>query len=168
MAQSDGAAVDVQLVLVKAQSLADCDGLSCECLVGLDQIHIINGQAGLCHDLLGGSDGAETHDLRLDACQSTCDPSSQRLDAQLLSLLLAHDDQSSSAIVDSGRVASGHDAVLGEGGLQGAQLLDRGQTGAFIGIEHGVALLALDDNRNDLVLESAVLDGLVSLQLAVV
>ena len=38
----------------------------------------------------------------------------------------------------------------------------------YTSIEHGVALLALDDNRNDLVLEGAVLDGLVSLQLAVV
>ena len=35
-------------------------------------------------------------------------------------------------------------------------------------IEHGIALLALDDNRNNLILESTVLDGLVSLQLAVV
>ena len=67
-----------------------------------------------------------------------------------------------------GRVAGGHDAVLGESRLQGAQLLNRGQTGAFIGIEHGVALLALDDNRNDLILERAVLNGLVSLDLAVV
>ena len=38
VAQSDRAAVDVQLVLIEAQSLADCDGLCCECLVGLDQI----------------------------------------------------------------------------------------------------------------------------------
>ena len=168
MAQSDCAAVDVQLVLIEAQSLADCDGLCCECLVGLDQVHISNGQAGLSHDLLGSSDGAKTHDLRLDACQSTCDPGSQRLHAQLLGLLFAHDDQSSCAIVDSGGVCSGDDAVLGEGGLQLCQHFGSAQTGAFIGIEHGIALLALDDNRNDLILESTILDGLVSLQLAVV
>ena len=166
--QSDCAAVDVQLVLIKAQSLADSDGLCCECLVGLDQIHISNGHAGLGHDLLGSSDGAQTHDLGLNACQSTGDPGCQRLHAQLLSLLLAHDDQSSSAVVDGGRVTSGDDAVFGEGGLQLCQNLGSAQTGALIGIEHGVALLALDDNRNDLVLEGAVLDGLVSLQLAVV
>ena len=147
--QSDCAAVDVQLVLIEAQSLADSDGLCCECLVGLDQIHIGNGHAGLGHDLLGSSDGAQTHDLGLNACQSTGDPGCQRLHAQLLSLLLAHDDQSSSAVVDGGRVTSGDDAVFGEGGLQLCQNLGSAQTGTLIGIEHGVALLALDDNRND-------------------
>ena len=168
MAQSDGAAVDIQLILIEAQSLADSDGLCCEGLVCLDQIHISNAHAGLSHDLLGSSDGAQTHDLGLNACQSTCDPGSQRLHAQLLGLLLAHDDQSSSAVVDGRGVCSSHDAVLGESGLQLCQHFRSAQTGAFIGIEHGVALLALDHNRNDLVLESAVLDGLVSLQLAVV
>ena len=168
MAQSDCAAVDVDLVHIKVQSLADGHRLCCEGLVCLDQVHIGNGQAGLCHDLLGCSDGAQTHDFGLNTGQSTSDPGCQRGDAQLLGLLLAHHDQSSSAVVDCGRVAGGHDAVLGEGGLQSAQLLDRGQTGAFIGIEHGVALLALDDNGNDLVLEGTVLDGLVCLDLAVV
>ena len=168
MAQSDGTAVDVHLAHIEVQSLADSHRLCSKCLVGLNQVHISNGQASLCHDLLGCCDGAQTHDLRLNTGQSASDPGCQRLNAQFLGLFLAHDDQSSSTVVDGGRVACGHDAVLGESGLQGCQLLDRGQTGAFIGIEHGVALLTLDDNRNDLVLESAVLDGLVSLDLAVV
>ena len=168
VAQSNCAAIDVHLAHIEVQSLADSHRLSCKCLVGLDQIHVSNGQAGLGHDLLGSRDGAQAHDFRLNACQSTCNPGSQRLHAQLLGLLLAHDDQSSSTIVDGGRVAGGDDAVLGESGLQLCQHLGSAQTGAFIGIEHGVALLALDDNRNDLVLEGAVLDGLVSLQLAVV
>ena len=168
VAQSNCAAVDVHLAHIKVQSLADSHRLSSKCLVGLDQIHVSNSQAGLSHDLLGSSDGAQAHDFGLNACQSTGDPGSQRLHAQLLSLLLAHDDQSSSAVIDGGRVAGGHDAVLGESGLQLCQHFRSAQTGAFISIEHGVALLALDHNGNDLVLESAVLDGLVSLQLAVV
>ncbi len=52
------AAVDVQLALVEVQSLADGNRLRGKGLVGLDQIHVVDGQAGLGHDLLGGGDGA--------------------------------------------------------------------------------------------------------------
>ena len=52
MAQRNSAAVDVQLALVEVQSLADGNRLSSESLVGLDQIHVVHGQAGLGHDLL--------------------------------------------------------------------------------------------------------------------
>ena len=156
MAQSDSAAVDVQLLLVEVQSLANSHRLSSESLVGLDQIHVVDGQAGLGHDLLGGGDGAQTHDLGLNTSQSTGDPGSQRLNAQLLGLLLAHDDQSSSAVVDGGGVSSGDDAVLLEAGLQLSQNFHGAQAGTFIGIKHGVALLTLDDNGDDLILESTV------------
>ena len=165
MAQRNSAAVDVQLALVEVQSLADGNRLSGKSLVGLDQIHVVHGQAGLGHDLLGGGDGAQAHDLGLNTGQSTGDPGSQRLNAQLLGLLLAHDDQSSSAVVDGGGVGGGDDAVLLEAGLQLAQNLHGAHAGAFVGIKHGVALLALDDNGNDLVLESAVGNSLGGLLL---
>ena len=57
---------------------------------------------------------------------------------------------------------------LVKAGFRVPRLLHGGQTGAFIGIEHDVALLALDDDGDDLVLECAGLDGLVGLDLAVV
>ena len=168
MAQSDSAAVDVQLLLVEVQSLADCNRLCSESLVGLDQIHVVDSQAGLCHNLLGGGDGAQAHDLRLNTGQSTGDPGSQRLNAQLLGLLLAHDDQSGSAVVDGGGVGGGDDAVLLEAGLQLAQHFHAAQAGTFIGIEHGIALLALDDNGDDLIFESAIGDSLSSLFLRMI
>ena len=81
---------------------------------------------------------------------------------------LAHDDQSGGAVVDGGGVAGRDLAVLLEGGAQLGEHFRRAQAGAFVGIKDDVALLVLDGDGNDLVLEGAFLDGLLSLQLAVV
>ena len=159
--QSDGAAVDVQLLFGDLQLSADCDRLRGERFVRFEQIDVVYGQAGLVQRLLGSGDGADAHDGGIDACGSVGDDLAQRGDAQFCGLFSAHDDQSRRGVVDAGSVGCGHFAVLLEGGLQLGHLLEgSAELGIFVGIEDdGVALLLGDDHGNDLVLELAGLDG---------
>ena len=53
VAQSDGAAVDVDLAHVEVQLTGHSDGLSSESLVGLDQVDVLDGHAGLSHSVRG-------------------------------------------------------------------------------------------------------------------
>ena len=146
--------------------MRDGQALGSERFVGLDQIHIGDGQAGLFHDLAGGGHGAHAHDGGIDAAQRTGDPGGHGGDAQFLGLLLAHDDQRGGAVVDGGSVAGGDFAVLLEGGAQLGQDFRRAQAGTFVGVKDDVALLVLDDHGHDLVLERAGLDGSLGLGLA--
>ncbi len=65
--QSDGAAVDVDLAHIKVQLTSHSDGLSGKGLVGLDQIHILDLQAGLLHSLTGSGHRTHAHDLGIHA-----------------------------------------------------------------------------------------------------
>ena len=72
----------------------------------------------------------------------------------------AHQHQRRGAVVDAGGVAGRHRAGLGEGRAQLAQRLGRDAgLGVLVGIDHHVALAALDGDRDDLVLELAGLHG---------
>ena len=64
VADGDGAAVDVDLGHVEFQLTGNRDGLGGKGLVGLDEVHILDGQAGLLHGLAGSGDGAGAHDPR--------------------------------------------------------------------------------------------------------
>ena len=64
VAQRDGAAVDVDLAHVEVQLTGHSDGLSGKGLVGLDQVDVVDGQAGLGHSGTGGRHGANAHPRR--------------------------------------------------------------------------------------------------------
>src|SRR5262245_29458300 len=66
MPDGDGAAIDVDLVGVPAQTLVDGASLGRERLVGLDQVEVLDAPAGLLQGLLGGGDRSRTHDRRID------------------------------------------------------------------------------------------------------
>ena len=154
MSQSDGSAVHVQLIHVDAQFLANSHGLSGKRLIRLDQIEVINGHSGLCHNLLRGSYRSDSHDGRIHARKRSGNPGSHGGNAQFLRLLLAHHDHGSRAVVDSGGIGSGHDTVLLERRTELRDALFRGsRTGTFIFIENNGFLLLLHFNGNDLVVE---------------
>ena len=156
MSQSDGSAVHVQLIHVDAQFLANSHGLSGKRLVRLDQIEVINGHSGLCHNLLRGSYRSDSHDSRIHTCKRSGNPGSHGSYAQLLRLLLAHHDHGSSAVVDSGGIGCGHDTVLLECGTKLRDALLRGsRTGAFILIENDGFFFLLYLNRDNLVIKLA-------------
>ena len=161
MAQSDCAAVYVNLVHIKAKGLVYSSSLSSKCLVGLDQVEVSNGQTCTGQSLTGGLDRAYAHDGRIAAYRTPGTNLSQRLQAVCLYELLGSDDHSSACIVDAGSVACGYGAaVLLECRTQLAEDLQSGvRLYVLVGIKDNGFLLLLNFDRNDLVLEAAVSDS---------
>ena len=164
MAQSDSTAVGVQLLIyIDAQFLTNCYGLCCECFVSLDDIEVFDLHTGLSHYLLGRSYRADTHNLGTNTSQSACYESSHRLNAQLLSLLFAHNNDSCCTVVDTGSVTCGNEST-GIDGTKLSQTFDgRTMTRAFIGIEYDGLFFLLNFYGNDLCLEGTVLLSFFSL-----
>jgi hypothetical protein len=68
VAEGDGAAVDVGLLAVEAELLLDREVLRGEGLVDLDEVHLVERELGARGgQRLDRRDGADAHDLRLDA-----------------------------------------------------------------------------------------------------
>ena len=190
----DGAAVHVDLGHIKLQLAGNCDGLGGKRLVGLDQVQILDGQAGLGHSLAGGGDGAGAHDLGIHAALAPGNDLKQRLQAILLHSFLGSQDDGGGAVVDAGSVGGGdalnllivvrgrhvggleghlhlvQRAVVGvcERALQGAHLLQSGVTGIFVHLKLHSLLFLLDHDGNNFILETAGLDGGQGLLLGVV
>ena len=165
MSEGDGSAVYIELVKVKAQLFSYGYGLSRKRLIGLDKVEIGNLIAGLCADLFGSGNRADTHNLGTNAGKSASDPGCHGLNTKLLSLLLAHYNDSCSAVIYSGSISCGNHAV----GIDGTKLCKafygRARSRSFIGIKYYGLLLLFDLNRNDLLLEGSVLDGCAGLLL---
>ena len=182
MADGNRAAVDVDLAHVEAELTGNSDGLGREGFVGLDEVDIVDGQAGLLHGLTGSGHGADAHDLRVDAALAPADELGHGLEVVLLHGLAGSEDDGGSAVVDAGGVTGGDalDVLLGigfvdAGGLEGvddlvlnalgadgeraAQLGKTlgGGTGAgeLILLELDDLLLDLDGNGNDLGIKAA-------------
>ena len=117
VADGDGAAVDVDLAHVEVQLTGDSDGLRGEGFVGLDEVDIVDGQAGLGHGLTGGGHGADAHDLGVDAALAPADELGHGLEVVLLHGLAGGEDDGGSAVVDAGGVAGGDalDVLVGIG-----------------------------------------------------
>ena len=69
MSECDGAAVDVELVHIKAKIVSHCYGLSRKGLVCLDQVEIADRVTALLHSLAGSRYRADAHDAGLYACR---------------------------------------------------------------------------------------------------
>ena len=161
VAQGDGAAVDVHLAHVKAQFPGHGNALRGKGLVGLDQVHVGDGLAGLGQRLGRGRGRADAHDLRVHAGRGVAGQPGHGGDAEFLRLVRGHDDDDRRAVVDARGVGRGHLAVLAEGGPQPGDLLHGGARGVvFVRVEQlRVALALRDRHGHDLVLEAAGRDG---------
>ena len=122
VADGDGAAVDVDLAHVEVQLTGDGDGLRGEGFVGLDEVDVLDGHAGLGHGLTGGGNGADAHDLGIDAALAPADELRHGLEAILLDGLAGGENDGGSAVVDAGGVAGGHALNV----LAGIRLMDLG------------------------------------------
>ena len=182
VADGDRAAVDVDLAHVEAELTGNSDGLGREGFVGLDEVDIVDGQAGLLHGLTGSGHGADAHDLRVDAALAPADELGHGLEVVLLHGLAGSEDDGGSAVVDAGGVTGGDalDVLLGigfvdAGGLEGVDDLvlnalgADGERAAQLGKTLGggtgageLILLELDDllldlhgDGNDLIVKTA-------------
>ncbi len=123
MAQRDGAAVDVDLAHVKLQLARHGDGLGGESLVGLDQINVLDGNAGLFHGLTGSGDGAHAHDLGIHAALPPANELGHGLQAVFLHSLAGGQHDGGRAVVDAGGGSSGDaGSALVVGFLRAGQL----------------------------------------------
>src|SRR5947208_3566330 len=166
VADGDGAAVDVDLVGIPAEPLVDGAGLRREGLVGLDQVEVLDGPAGLLQRLLGGGDRPRAHDRGVDAGVRPRDDAGERGDAPLLRLLQRHEHDRRRAVVDAAGAARRDRAVLVEGRAElGKRLVSYAVLDELVVGEHGLALARLDDDGDDLVLELAGLLGVLRLVL---
>ena len=67
MAEGDGAAVDVELVVGDAELLLDVDRLAAEGLVDLEDVDVVDREVVLGEQLLDRRERADAHDRRVDA-----------------------------------------------------------------------------------------------------
>ena len=70
VAEGDGAAVDVQLVVADAELAGGGHHLGGERLVDLDEVDVIDGHAGPAQRLADGLDRAEAHDLGIEGAHA--------------------------------------------------------------------------------------------------
>ena len=114
-----------------------------ERLVDLEQVDVVDGQAGLGQHLLGGRDRTGEHHHRVDAGEGEGVEPGPRAEAELVGLLLAHDQHGGGAVGDLRGVAGGDLAVGLERRLQVGERLDGGAgADALVG---GDELVGLDD-----------------------
>ncbi len=156
MAERNGAAMDIYLGRIPAEALVDRASLRRECLVGLDQVEIVDAPSRQLQRFLRGRDRARAHDRRVDADGGPGDDARQRLDAAFLGALGRHQNDCRGAVIDAGGIAGGDRAVLLESGPKSGQRFDRGvRLRMLVGIDHDLAFTGLDGDRHDLVGESA-------------
>ena len=122
------------------------DGLSGKGLVGLHQVHVLDGQAGLLQSLTGSGHGAHAHDLGIHAALAPADELGHGLQTVLLHSLAGGQHDGGSAVVDAGGVGGGDTlgalvgSILCAGDLKGVYHLRIGGLGT-----HGERTLQLGD-----------------------
>ena len=167
MSECDRTAVGIKLLVnIDTEILADCNRLSRKCLVGFDDIEVLDLISGLSHSLACSRNGTDTHDSGINACKSACNEGSHRLNTEFLSLLFAHNNHSCRTVVDTRCITCGYESV----GIYRTELCKSFYcgtlTGTFIRIKYNNFFLLLNFHRNYLFLELAVLDSSAGLELA--
>ena len=138
--QGDSAAVDVDLAHVEVQLACHSDGLCGERLICLDQIDVIDGQAGLCQSGTGSGNGTDAHDLGIDTALAPADQLRHGLQTVLGNRLAGSQHDGGSAVIDAGSVGSGH-ALL-------ALILGFLSAGHLEGVDHfGIGGFGADGER---------------------
>ena len=77
----------------------------------IDEVDIVDGQAGLLHGLTGSGHGADAHDLRVDAALAPADELGHGLEVVLGNRLAGSENDSGSAVVDAGSIGRRHRAA---------------------------------------------------------
>ena len=101
MAQCDGTAVGVELLIGKAQFFLYCYGLCGKGFICFDYVEIFDLISCLVHYLLGSHYGADAHDSGIASAQGSCHECSHRLYTQFLSLFFAHYDYCGCTVIDT-------------------------------------------------------------------
>ena len=99
MAQGDGAAVNVDLLAVPFEQLADGQRLDGKGLVGFDQIHLVQRPAGALQRLAAGAHRADAHHRRVDPGDRRADNARQHRQPKLVRFIDAHQQDRRSAVV---------------------------------------------------------------------
>ncbi len=172
VAVGDGAAVDVDLLehllLAHPEDRAGADdGHRREGLVDLDEFEIVDRQVVLLENLLDRQPGHRGDVLRGLGDLGVVEDREQRLQAEGLGLLGAHEHAHVAAVVDARGVAGRHAAGLaGDGALvveHGRKLGEAFQGGAgprsLVLVEDDNVLALLDLHGEDLLVEPACLHG---------
>src|SRR5690606_33428259 len=97
-----------------------------EGLVDLDEADVVHGQAVAGEQLLGGRDGADTHDLGVHSGEREVDQAHLDGQAEFRGDVFGGEDRPGGTVVEARGVARGHAAVRAERGLQGGQRLHGG------------------------------------------
>lgn len=167
MTHSDGTSEGVDLVDVQVKVLNAHDGLGSESLVELEDIDILDLDAGLLASSGNSVSRADTHDARRAANDGGGDVLAGDGETETLSSLALHQEDSGGTVRDLGGVTAGGGTTesglklgkgLGSGALTDTLIL--GDNDLLL-----VTLLVLDHglNGNDLAVELALLLGLGSL-----
>src|SRR5205809_904576 len=109
MAEGDGAAVDIELRLVDAELLGNGEDLAGEGLVDLDQIDVVQGEAGALQRDLRGRNRADAHDVRIAAGDAPGDDAAEGL--LVSGVFGGSDGDHGGAVDDAAGVAGGDEAV---------------------------------------------------------
>ena len=94
------------------ESLTAGEHLRCERLVDLDDVHVLEVEAGALQRLLRSRHRPEAHDARSDACDAGRDDARPRLSTGLVARIAARDEQRCCAVVDARGIAGCRHAVL--------------------------------------------------------
>ena len=170
VAEGDGTALGVDLLLGDAQLVDAPDALRGEGLVDLEDVDVVLGDAGLLKRDGDGLPGTDTHEQGLDAHHAGGDVLADDLLAQTLGGRTLHEQHGGGTVGDLRGVARVDGAVLGEGRADLAQRLG-GDAGAdaVVSLDGDGLLLAalgigpLDLQGGDLRVEQAGLLGRESL-----
>ena len=90
MTERDRPAVDVEPIEVEAELPVTRQDLSRERFVELDQIDVVQAEAGLIQELSNRRDGSDAHDGGVDAGGGVADDARHRLDTERRGLVFAH------------------------------------------------------------------------------
>ena len=123
MAEGDGTAVDVQLVVVDTHLVGAGQHLGGERLVDLDEVDVPDGQARPVQGLTDRLDGTQTHDLRIQSRHPGGYDPGQRGHAQFSGPGVAHHHHRGGPVVERAGVTSGDRAVGAEHRAELAHLL---------------------------------------------
>ena len=93
------------LLRVEPQLADHLEALRGEGFVQLDEVELVDADAGAVEQLADGRDGADAHHARVDARDGAADEAPERLAAELAGLVRAGDDEGRGAVVDPARVA---------------------------------------------------------------
>src|SRR3954453_17133265 len=149
--ERDGPAVHVDLLLVDAEHAHRVDGHGREGLVDLEQVDVVDAEAGLLERLLRCVGGCTGEVREVVGHLRVRDDRGERRVAVLLRPGVAGEDEGAGAVVHAGRVAGRVGAVLHEDRLELGEALEAGVAARRrVDLDRGVALLRRDRDRHDL------------------